>query len=89
MPEGKLIIIKREGTDFFAPFDPYEFYKCNSCGEIWILSIPENARRGFFLTQDKGIEHTRELREKDKVKKIGCLVIIIVFVLVAIWKLVT
>jgi len=85
----KLEIIKREETDYWAPFDPYEFYKCSSCGQIWILSIPDNARKGFFLTQDKGIEYTKKLEEKDKVRRIGCLVIIIVLILVTVWKLVT
>jgi len=85
--DKKLEIIKREETDYWAPFDPYEFYKCTSCGQIWILSIPDNARKGFFLTQDKGLEYSKKLREKDKVKRIGCLVIIIVLVLVTGWKL--
>jgi hypothetical protein len=85
----KLEIIKREETDYWAPFDPYEFYKCNSCGQIWILSIPDNARRGLFLTQDKGIEYTKKLKEKNKVRRIGCLVIIIVLILVTVWKLLT
>ncbi len=86
---NKLTIIKREETDYFAPFDSYEFYKCNSCGQIWILSIPENAWRGFFLTQDKGLEYTKKIREKDKIRRIGCLVIIIALTLVIIWNLVT
>ena len=85
----KLTIIKREVTDSFAIFDSYDFYKCNSCGEVWTLSIPDNAWRGFFLTQDKGIEYTKILKEKDKIRRIGCLVIIIVLILVTFWKLVT
>ena len=85
----KFEIIKREETDFWAPFDSYEFYKCSSCGQIWILSIPENAWRGFFLTQDKGREYTKQIKENDKIKKIGCLVIIVVLALVTIWNLVT
>jgi hypothetical protein len=85
----KLEIIKREETDFWAPFDSYEFYKCSSCGQIWILSIPESAWRGFFLTQDKGLEYTKQIKENDKIKRIGCLVIIIVLALVTIWDLVT
>jgi hypothetical protein len=83
----KLEIIKREETDFWAPFDPYEFYKCNSCGQIWILSIPENTRRGFFLTQDKGIKYTKKIKEKDKARRIGFLVIIAILAIVTIWKL--
>jgi hypothetical protein len=62
----KLEIIKREEWDYFAPFDPFEFYKCNSCGEIWVLSIAESAWRGFFLTRDKADKYVKELKEKDK-----------------------
>jgi hypothetical protein len=85
----KLEIIKREETDLWAPFDSYEFYECNSCGQVWVLSIPENAWRGFFLTQDKGLEYTKQIKEKDKTKRIGCLIIIIVLALVTLWNLVT
>jgi len=85
----KLTIFKREETDSLVPFDSYDFYKCNSCGEIWTLSIPDNAWRGFLLTRDKGIEYTKKLKEKDKVRRIGCLVIIIVLTLVTVWKLST
>lgn len=84
-----LEIIKREETDYWAPFDPYEFYKCNSCGQIWILSIPEDANRGFFLTQDKGIEYAKKLMEKNKTSRIGCLVIVIFLTLITIWKLIS
>lgn len=84
----KLEIIKREQTGGLAPFAPYEFYKCNSCAEILILSIAQDAWRGFFLTQGKGPEHIKKLKDKDKSKKIGWL-IIVVLTLVTIWKLVT
>lgn len=85
----RLEIIKREETDFWAPFDSYEFYKCNSCGQTWILSIPENAWRGFFLTQDKGIEYTKKIKKQDRVRKIGYLIIFAIVGLVTIWKLMT
>ncbi len=84
----KLEILKREEADFWAPFDSYELYKCNSCGEIWALSIPENAWRGFFLTRDKAFEYTKQIKERDKIKRIGCLVVIIVLALLTIWNLV-
>lgn len=85
----RLEIIKRAETDFWAPFDSYKFYKCNSCGQTWILSIPENAWRGFFLTQDKGIEYTKKIKKQHTVRKIGCLTIIAIVGLVTIWKLMT
>src|SRR4051812_19582977 len=78
----KIEIITREKTDHSDIF-----YKCNSCGEIWALSIPENAWRGFFLPQQKGIEHIKKLNQKDSQRQFGCLVVVIVIVLVVIFRL--
>jgi len=84
--DKKLEIIKREETDYFAPFDSFEFYKCNSCGQIWTLSIPENAWRGFFLTETESIRHSRELRKKDRVKGLFGLAIIFIVIATIIWN---
>src|SRR4051812_22562777 len=75
---GKLAIIKMEEIDAYAAFDPYEYFKCNSCGEIWIHSFAKDAWRGFFLTQKEALKFTKDLKEKDKIRRIGCLVIIVV-----------
>jgi hypothetical protein len=80
---NKITIIRSEQIDSFA-----SFYKCNSCGQIWTISIPENAWRGFFLTEDKGIDYTKKLKEKDRVRGIGCLVVVIVVTLVILLRLV-
>jgi hypothetical protein len=84
----KLEIIKPEKTDLTL-FDSDSFYKCNSCGEIWSLSIPENAWRGFFLPQKEGIRHVKKLKQKDSDRQIGCLILILILVLIIIFRLMT
>lgn len=83
----KLVIIKREATDYFASIDPYEFYRCSSCGQVWVERIAEGPDRGFFLPEDKAIVQTKRLKEKDKLRRLGCLLLILAFGLWAIWKL--
>jgi hypothetical protein len=87
--DKKLEIIKREETDYLAPFDSFEFYKCNSCGQIWTLSIPENAWRGFFLTENEAIKHWREIKRKDRIKGVVGLVILIILASTIIWNWLT
>ncbi len=82
--ESKIVIVE---VDHWAGVDPYEYFKCNSCGETWVHSFAKDAWRGFFLTQKEAIKFTNELREKDKVRRIGCLVIIVILILVVIFQL--
>ena len=50
-------------------------YTCKSCYENWWLSIPENAWRGFFLTETKATlyfingRRTKNLRLPSKKRK--------------------
>lgn len=53
-------------------------YRCLQCGERWLLSEPDNAWRGYFLTNealaDPGALHSRQNRKR----RIGCFILAIV-----------
>jgi len=84
---GQIDIIDRHNENYLlAGLEPYNFYKCRSCNEIWILAIPDNAWRGFFLPQDKAIQYRKEIKRKERKAQIGCVVIVIVLTLIVIWK---
>ena len=63
----------------------YDLYKCNSCGELWAYSYPENAWRGFFLPERLAIEHEKKLKREDRIKGFVGLTIL-TFILIAIVK---
>lgn len=87
---GKLEIIDRHNDNHpLAGLDPYLFYKCRICDTIWVLSIPENAWRGYFLTQDKAIEYENERKRKEKKGQIGCLIFLLTLTAIVIWLLLT
>jgi len=63
----------------------YVLYKCNSCGDLWAYSYPENAWRGFFLPEKLAIEYEKKLKRGDRIKGFAGL-IILTFIFIAIVK---
>lgn len=35
--------------------DPAQFRQCRTCGQVWALSSPDNAGRGYFLPEDRAL----------------------------------
>lgn len=52
----------------------YSTYRCDNCGTIWWLNVPENAWRGFFAHSDTSKELINELEKRNKKGQVGCLV---------------
>lgn len=62
-------------------------YTCENCNENWWLSIPENAWRGYFLTEKNAQKHIKDLKDSDKRKRNGCLIILVIIFLIALASL--
>lgn len=84
----QLTIVDRQATDYLSTYDSCIFYKCRNCNEVWALSIPDNAWRGFFLPEDKALEYIKRYRKDDKKKSFGCMVVLVISVLIIIWILI-
>jgi hypothetical protein len=84
--EGKLIILDKCQNDYLAAFDSNVYYECSTCKEIWVLSIPDNAWRGYFLPEAKAIEYKREIKRFDKKRSIGCFLILTIIIIAVIWN---
>ncbi len=56
--QDKLAIVDSYQSDFNLIFESQFCYRCNNCEEVWLLSVPENAWRGFFLPEQRATEHT-------------------------------
>ena len=61
------------------------YYKCVNCDQVWYKSIPENAWRGYFLTEQKALEHIDNLKKEDKKKALGCIVVLTIILIITIW----
>lgn len=81
---NNLTKIKREETNSLVSFDSYELYKCNTCSQIWMLSVPDYAWRGFFLTQDVGLEYLKKLRRDENSRSVGCVVLVVVLLILLV-----
>jgi hypothetical protein len=69
--------------------DDYHYtYTCRNCNKNWWLSIPENAWRGYFLTEKKAEDHIKNIRSSDKKKKNGCLILIAIFFIILMLSLI-
>ena len=61
-------------------------YKCGTCGTTWQLSEPDNAWRGFFLTEPNARAYLNNIGRNDRVRSFGCLTIIVILLgLTLVW----
>ncbi len=60
-------------------------YKCCKCGEVWYLSEPDNAWRGFFLKEANYLNRLHVLRKDKKNKKLGCLFVFFALLLLLLF----
>ena len=82
---NKIQILEEDYENSFLDYQMY--FQCNTCEEIFVLSIPENAWRGYFLTEQNALTYHDKLHSSDKKKKYGCLVMIIILCSLLIYAL--
>lgn len=84
----KILILESKNEQEGGLTDFRMYYKCNSCNQNYVMSIPDNVWRGYFLTEQNAIEYHNKLKESDKKKKYGCLVILILVIAIGIYSFV-
>lgn len=72
-----------ENTNNILEIDFRTYATCNSCGENWVLEIPDNANRGYFLNES-GIEKYYENKDSHdrKVKRNGLIILVVILTLI-------
>ena len=65
--EIKILDSKSEVESGLLDFRMY--YQCITCKEKFVMSIPDNAWRGYFLTEQNAIEYHEKIKTSDKKKK--------------------
>lgn len=80
----KILESKNEIENGLIDFRMY--YQCNTCKEKFVMSIPDNADRGYFLTEQNAIEYHVKQRKRYRKENIGCIIIIIMFAIYSIMK---
>jgi hypothetical protein len=86
--EGKLRILDKHETDYLSVFGSNLYYECRTCKEVWILNIPDNAWRGYFLPEDKALEYKRDINRIDKKRSIGCLILLALILIILFYNLI-
>jgi len=64
------------------------YYQCSSCNEMWVLSSPDNAWRGYFLPLDQAVAYAQRIKASDRAKRNGCLVFIAAMLLFLLWRII-
>lgn len=70
-------MLESENEDAKGLMDYRLYFKCNTCSEKYVLSIPDHAWRGCFLTEQNAFDYRKKLRMSDKDKRNGCLIFIL------------
>ena len=61
-------------------------YVCPACGEVWELSEPEGAWRGYFLPVAAARAYTRKLTARERLRRLGCLGLLLAVALYCGWR---
>ncbi|AHJ97738.1 hypothetical protein [Hymenobacter swuensis] len=69
-----------------AASDPVVRYACPTCREVWVLSEPEGAWRGYFLPEPAAAVYTQRLMMGDKARRLGCFGLLLAAALYAGWR---
>ncbi len=69
----------------FMAVDAY--YQCSSCQEIWGLSSPDNAWRGYFLPIKRAVIYMQRVKNLDRAKGIAGLMLVAVVLILTLWKM--
>jgi hypothetical protein len=78
----KLISSKHEFLNDF-----HYTYTCENCNQSWWLSVPDNGWRGYFLTEKNAQKHIKDIRDSDKKKRNGCLIMLVIILFIVITSL--
>ena len=73
----KIEMLESENEDAKGLMDYRLYFNCNTCSEKYVLSIPDHAWRGYFLTEQNAFDYRKKVRMSDKDKRNGCLIFIL------------
>jgi hypothetical protein len=75
--DKQLVLIRDENHE---NWDFKLIYQCTSCKEEWILSIPDNAYRGYLLIKSEAIKKGIRDQSEKKNNSIGCVIILVLII---------
>lgn len=82
---GKIKILESKNEVENELIDFRMYYKCETCEEKFIMSIPDNAWRGYFLTELNAIEYHQKIKESYKKRQKVCLFIFVLIIVLTIY----
>ncbi|PHS10013.1 MAG: hypothetical protein COA88_03000 [Kordia sp.] len=57
-------------------------YICKTCYELWTLSVPDNAWRGYFLPREKAISYESRINREESISGYGCITIVVLLAII-------
>jgi hypothetical protein len=84
---GQLVAVAPlQPSNAAAPYQPEAWYELPSTSEIWVLSTPDNAWRGYFLPLMEAAAYQQQLRRRDQRGKLGCFVVTLLIAAIFVWQ---
>ncbi|UOK42226.1 MULTISPECIES: hypothetical protein [Flavobacterium] len=84
----KIKILESQNEIEGALMDFRMYYQCNTCKEKFVMSIPDNADRGYFLTEQNAIEYHERQRKRYRKENIGCIIILVIIIMFTIYSII-
>ncbi|TXE17304.1 hypothetical protein ES692_09985 [Psychroserpens burtonensis] len=72
------LILHKSDIENDGPFEC--LYRCITCNTVWRLSIPENAWRGYFLSEKNAVHFKKALKKEEKKGSVGCIIFLLILV---------
>ena len=76
--QNKILEINTQSNEFE---DFRMYYQCTYCNEKWVMSIPDNAWRGYFLTEKNAKKYLLSLNKENKN---GCYAFLAIIILISL-----
>jgi len=73
-------------ADAYLPPKAEGLYYCQNCGEVWALSTPDNAWRGYFLPGAQAASYFEKEKRKTRITRAGCLILLLVALAIFLWN---
>jgi hypothetical protein len=83
---GQLVAAAQPLKDSTVLYQSEAWYQLSGTSEIWVLSTPDNAWRGYFLPLTEALAHQQQLRRRDQRGKMGCLALILLVGAIIVWQ---
>lgn len=73
LDKNKFLHIRNGNLKFY-----FNEFECKNCNEVWWISDPDNAWRGYCLKKENAIAYIQKLQRREQNTRIGCVILVLI-----------